>query len=59
MSNDQSGMTNGANLMTAMFIVMRCRAEGREAKVQGQPATACPYADELERSGWLDGWSKA
>jgi ribosome modulation factor len=56
MSNPES---NDDGLAFAMLIVTRCRAEGREAKAAGQPASACPYSDELERAGWLDGWSKA
>ena len=42
-----------------MLIVQRCRREGADAKARGEPAAACPYGEELERAGWLDGWSKA
>lgn len=49
------------NLVIGMAIVQRCRQEGREAKAAGKTASACPYgADkDLERAGWLDGWSRA
>jgi ribosome modulation factor len=46
-------------LEIAMLIVIRCRQEGRDAKLAGAPNTACPYIPELERSGWLDGWTRA
>jgi ribosome modulation factor len=48
---------NGS-MMLAMAIVQRCRDEGRAAKAAGLPASTCPYVMELERAGWLDGWSR-
>jgi ribosome modulation factor len=47
-------------LTTATMVVAVCREEGREARAHGAAASDCPYpaAQELERSGWLDGWSK-
>jgi len=45
-------------LTVGMAIVVRCRREGAEAAACGEPALSCPYDDELQRSGWLDGWSR-
>jgi hypothetical protein len=42
-------------LITTM-IVNRCWREGAAASEDLEPACACPYDDELERSGWF-GWS--
>lgn len=47
------------NLMLAMMIVGRCRSEGRKDAAAGKVATDCPYDQEPEKSGWLDGWSHA
>ena len=46
-------------LQEAMLVVSRCREEGRAAKLAGEPRSACRYSTELERAGWLDGWSRA
>lgn len=48
-------------LQIAMLIVQRCRNEGAEARRDGGAVSECPYGSdrELERSGWLDGWSKS
>jgi len=45
-------------ITTTTMIVNRCRREGAEAAENLEPASACPYDDELERSGWFDGWSR-
>jgi ribosome modulation factor len=49
-----------SDLQVGMMIVQRCRDEGREDARAGKRAVDCPYpaAQELERAGWLDGWSK-
>jgi ribosome modulation factor len=57
--NSDPDTAPGDSLEMAMLIVARCRNEGRDAKLAGQPESACPYDEELERSGWLDGWSRA
>jgi ribosome modulation factor len=44
------------------LILARYRDEGRAAELNGEPFAACPYDSanrELERAGWLDGWSRA
>jgi hypothetical protein len=43
-------------LITTM-IVNRCRREGAAAAEDLEPASTCPYDNELERFGWFDGWS--
>jgi ribosome modulation factor len=40
-------------------IVTECREAGRIAKSFGIEPQYCPYNTELERVGWLDGWSRA
>jgi ribosome modulation factor len=51
-------MEESDRLTVAMLIVSRCRTEGIEAAKLGATAASCPYAEELERSGWLDGWMR-
>lgn len=48
-------------LISAMEIVTRSRIEGKFAFLAGLSYTDCPYtkSQELETSGWLDGWTKA
>ncbi len=46
-------------LELGMLIVSRCRREGADARRAGTPYRDCPYAEELERAAWLDGWSRA
>lgn len=46
-------------LEIAMLIVTRCRREGAEARAANIPYRDCPYTEELEQAGWLDGWSRA
>ena len=46
------------NFQIAMLIAKRCFDEGSAAKLAGKPASACPYTEELECSGWLYGWGK-
>jgi ribosome modulation factor len=44
------------------LILAGYRDEGRVAERNGEPFAACPYDrdnQELERAGWLDGWSRA
>lgn len=51
-------------LTLATLILSRCRMEGDEAAKRGEQHSLCPYPEgveerELERAGWLDGWSRA
>ena len=63
MAGSADPKTTRDGLAFAMLIVARCREEGREAARAGADRNACPYcpysADaELEREGWMAGWSK-
>lgn len=42
-------------------ILQRCHQEGRMAKLAGERASSCPYAEDRaeERAGWLEGWNVA
>ena len=42
----------------ALLIVARCRREGWEARQRGEKVDSCPNAEELERAGWLDGFTR-
>ena len=49
----------GVTFADAFRIVARCREEGADAHAAGTHYSACPYASELERAAWLDGWTHA
>ena len=38
---------------------MMIRMEGYEARMASAPAAVCPYAEQLLRESWMDGWREA
>jgi len=45
--------------MALVFNHTQAAAHGQRAFLAGEPASANPYTDEIERGAWDDGWRGA